>query len=470
MSSSTQNTALTADYKCPPSVLFAMCIGVSIYWLFALSMGPLLPSIGNDLGVKIPDLALPMSLAGLVSGIFIMPAGGLADRVGRLLMTRIGLAVGFVGMVLCGMANSIELLIAGRFLQGLAAAIIMPATLGLVKVYYDDESRPKALSYWSMATFGCASVSSIFGGLIATSLGWRWAFLLAIPFVVMAFWLLRSAPESKVASAKNKPFDSLGFAVLIVGLLSLNLFVSKGNTWGWTSVNALAALGIFVVMLLIFIPVERRHAMPIADLSLFNRKVFTGATIANFFINTLLGILVVLLTYLQKGRGLSAMTAALLTLSYTATVLSLIRVGEKMGKKTGPRLPMVLGGLCFAVTAVLLACTFIEDNTTYFTLVFIGMGFMGTGLGLFATPATNTAVGEAPVDKAAAAGGIFKMGSSLGGAFGIAIHLAVFGGVLASTQNIHVAAQYGIGMGVVAALLSALVSFVVVRPNKKASV
>ena len=457
--SAIKSAEISAGYKCPPSVLFGMCIGVSIYWLFALSMGPLLPSISNELGVKIADLALPMSLAGLVSGIFIMPAGGLADRVGRLLMTRIGLALGLLGMILCGMANNVELLIAGRFLQGIAAAIIMPATLALVKVYYDDDTRQKALSYWSMASFGCASVSSIFGGLIATSIGWRWAFLLAIPFILLAFWLLSSAPESKVTSNQRKPFDRIGFSVLIIGLVALNLFASKGNAWGWASTNAIIALGTFAIMLVVFVYTERRHVAPIADLSLFDRKAFTGSVIANLLINSLLGVLVVLLTYLQKGRGLSAMNAALLTLSYTVAVLSLIRVGEKIGKKSGPRLPMVLGGLSFVVTTALLGCTFVEDNATYFVMVFIGMAFMGTGLGLFATPAVNAAVGEAPADKAGAAGGIFKMGSSLGGAFGITIHLGIFGGVLAATSNIHLAAQYGMGIGIVAALLSAFVSF-----------
>ena len=465
MATPTTFSAVPKNYTCPPSVLFAMCIGVSLYWLFALSMGALLPSIGNELGIKIADLSLPMSLAGLASGIFIMPAGGLADRVGRLRMTRLGLAVGLVGMILCGTANSIGLLIAGRLLQGLAAAIIMPATLGLVKAYYDDENRPKALSFWSMATFGCASVSSIFGGLTATLLGWRWAFLLAIPFILAAFWMLRSAPESKVANTQKARFDAVGFVVLIIGLFSLNLLVAKGNTWGWTSANALVALGVFVLMLLIFISVERRHAMPIADLSLFGRTVFTGSVLANLFINSLLGILIVSLIYLQKGRGLSAMDASLLTLSYTVTVLTLIRVGEKMSKKMGPRVPMVLGSLCMVAAAALLSCTFIKDNTVFFTVVLIGMAFMGSGLGLFATPAVNTAVGQAPADKAAAAGGIFKMASSLGGAFGIAFHLAVFGGVLASTKNIHVAAQYGIGIGVVAALLSALTSFMLVKPS-----
>lgn len=461
-------SAAAPAYRCPPSVLLGMCIGVSIYWLFALSMGPLLPMIARDFGVAAPDLALPMSLAGLVSGIFIMPAGGLADRLGRLRMTRIGLALGLAGMLAAGLATGMTMLTVGRFLQGVAAALIMPATLALVKVYYDDETRPQAISYWSMSTFGCASVSSIFGGLVASSLGWRWAFLLAVPFILAAFWMLRAAPESKVESGARRPFDALGFAVLIVGLLALNLFVSKGNAWGWASPSALAALAVALVALGVFVPTELRHPSPIADIALFNRRAFTAATLANFFLNTLLGLLVVLLVYLQRGRGLAPLNAALLTLSYTVTVLTMIRVGEKLGKRIGPRLPMTVGGLCFVVTSAMLALTSIADDRLYFAVVFVGMGFMGTGLGLFATPATNAAVGEAPADKAGAAGGIFKMASSLGGAFGIALHLAVFGAVTAGGGDVHAAAAYALGMGVVASALAALISYVYAPGLKKA--
>jgi len=460
-----------SGYRCPPSVLFGMCIGVSMYWLFALSMGPLLPSIGRDFGLLAadPNLSLAMSLAGLVAGICIMPAGGLADRFGRIRLTRVGLAVGLAGMLLCGLATGVPMLIAGRFLQGLSAAIIMPATLGLVKVYYSDADRPRALSYWSMSTFGCASVSSLFGGVIATHVGWRWAFLLAVPFIALSFLLLRSAPERRAGSGTGRTFDGLGFAVLIVGLLALNLFFTKGKAWGWVSPRSLASLATFAVTLAIFIPNELRHPDPIADLSLLKRRSFTGAVIANLLINSLIGVLVVILTYLQRGRGLTAMQAGLLTLGYTATVLSLIRVGEKLGKRTGPRLPMVLGGLCFGVMAILLSCTFIVDNTTYFTVVFIGLAFQGVGLGLFATPATNAAVGEAPAEKAGLAGGIFKMGSSLGGAFGIAIHMAIFGAVLADTRgDMHLAAQCSIGFGLVPALASAAVAFFL-SPGRKAT-
>lgn len=456
------------EYKCPSSVLLGMCIGVSLYWLFGNSMSALLPSIAKTLGVQAadPNLVLATSLAGLVAGVFTVPAGGIADRIGRVLMTRLGLAVGLVGMLGAGLAPNVPVLIVARFFQGFASAMIMPATLGLVRVYYNDTDRPRAISIWSMSTFGATSVSALFGGLVATYLGWRWAFLLAVPFIFLAYWLLRAAPERK-AAVGQRSFDTVGLLTLIVGLLALNLAVSYGRVWGWTSLNVILCLAAFVVCMAWFIPNELRHKAPLADLRLFKSKLFTGPTVANFVINTMIGILFVVQTYLQRGRGLTPLQAALLTLGYAAAVVTLIRVGEKIGLRTGPRLPMVLGCLCFVVTALLLSQTAIANNTTYFALVFVGLAFLGVGIGLFATPATNAAVSSAPGDKAGVASGIFKMGSSLGSAFGIAIYLSVYGAVVASTSNLAQAASTSIRIGVPTALLAALVSFLLVPAKKK---
>ena len=457
------------EFRCTAGILLGMCIGVSVYWLFGLAMGPLLPSIAREFGISPadPNLAFAMSLSALTAGICIMPAGGLADRFGRVRMTRFGLAIGLLGTLLCGTATGIQPLIIGRFFLGLSSAVVMPATLGLVKLYYNDEDRPRAISYWSMSTAGCASFSAMFGGIMATHVGWRWAFLLAIPCILFAFVLLRHAPERKSeAAATGRTFDFVGLLALVIGLLALNLFVSKGKQWGWTSATTLGALAVFAAMLAIFIPNERRHPAPIADITLFSRRAFTGSVVANLLVNTLQGVLVVIMVYVQKGRGLTAMEGSLLTLGYAAAVLTMIRVGEKIARRMGPRLPMVLGGFSFALLVVFLACTFVQSNPVYFTLVFFGLVFLGVGLGLFTTPATSVAVGEAPAAKAALAGGIFKMGSSLGGAFGIAIHLAVFGAVLGNGGTIHAAAQYSIGIGLAAALASAAVSFSLV-PGRK---
>lgn len=471
-SSSVTKAALAAqpgEYKSPGTVLLGMCIGVSLYWLFGNSMSALLPSIGKSLDVQAadPNLVLASSLAGLVAGIFTVPAGGIADRIGRVLMTRLGLAVGLVGMLAAGLAPSVPVLIVARFFQGFASAILMPATLGLVRVYYNDADRPRAISLWSMSTFGATSVSALFGGLVATYIGWRWVFLLAVPFIFLAYYLLRAAPERKAAGTGQRAFDTIGLLTLIIGLLALNLAVSYGRVWGWTSLNVILCLAVFVVTMALFIPNELRHNAPIADLRLFKNKLFTGPVVANFVINTLIGILFVVQTYLQRGRGLTPIQAALLTLGYAIAVVTLIRVGEKISLRTGPRLPMVLGSLCFVVMALLPSLTSITSNTAYFALVFIGLAFLGIGLGLFATPATNAAVSSAPPDKAGVASGIFKMGSSLGGAFGIAIHLVIYGAVAASTNDLALAANNSIRIGIATALLAALVSYFLVPAKKK---
>ena len=459
------NPADAQAFRGTPGILLGMCLGVSIYWLFALSIGPLLPSIAREFGIGAadPGLAFAVSLAGLTAGICVMPAGGLADRLGRVRLVRLGLAVGLAGALLCGFAPGLGLLTAGRFLLGLSSALVMPSTLGLVKAYYSDEDRPRAISYWSLSTFGCASLSSLFGGVMATHVGWRWAFLLAVPCILAAYVLLRHAPERRAeGSQSGRRFDLAGLAALVIGLLALNLFVAKGKQWGWTSPQTLGALALFALMTALFIPHERRHPSPIADLSLFSRAAFTGSVAANLLINTLLGVLVVIMVYLQKGRGLTAMQASLLTLGYAAAIMATIRVGERLARRTGPRLPTVLGALCNVLMVVCLSFTSIQSNALYFTLVFIGLTATGMGLGLFATPATGVAVNEAPPEKAALAGGIFKMGSSLGGAFGIAIHLAVFGAVLGDGGSIHQAAQSSIRLGLVAGLASAAVAFLLI--------
>jgi len=280
-----------------------------------------------------------------------------------------------------------------------------------------------------------------------------------VPCILVAFFLLRTAPERKAADTGKRPFDLIGFSALIIGLLALNLFISKGKAWGWTSMTSLGCLGLFALALAIFVPNEKRNACPIADLSLFNRRAYTGSVVANLFVNSLLGVVVVIMIYLQKGRGLTAMQASLLTLGYATAVLTLMRVGEKVGRRMGPRFPMVLGCLSLIGLVLPLACTFVQSNAVYLTLVFFGLAFLGVGLGLFMTPATTVAIGEAPAAKAALAGGIFKMGSSLGGAFGIAVHLAIFGAVLQTTKSIHLAVQYSIGFGLVAALLASGFSY-----------
>jgi DHA2 family multidrug resistance protein-like MFS transporter len=162
-------------------------------------------------------------------------SGGLADKFGRMRMTHIGLGLSIAGSALLILAQGPWLFLAGRVLQGLSAACIMPATLALIKTWYEGKARQRAVSFWVIGSWGGSGLCSFVGGAIATGLGWRWIFVFSIAVALVALLLLRGTPESRSAGAQQQKLDISGLLSLIASLVLLNLFISKGHGWGWSS-------------------------------------------------------------------------------------------------------------------------------------------------------------------------------------------------------------------------------------------
>ena len=150
-----------------------------------------------------------------------------------------------------------------------------------------------------------------------------------------------------------------------------------------------------------------------------------GATLSNFLLNGAAGTLLVALALVQQAAGLSSLQSGLLTIGYLVAILSTIRVGEKLLQRMGARKPMVMGCAITAIGILLTTFTFLLA-TQYMIVAFIGFTLFGIGLGFYATPSTDAALSNVPDDKAGAASGIYKMASSLGAAFGVAISAALF--------------------------------------------
>ena len=161
------------------------------------------------------------------------------------------------------------------------------------------------------------------------------------------------------------------------------------------------------------------------DLNLFNNKTYTGATLSNFLLNGAAGTLLVALSLVQQAAGLSSLQSGMLTIGYLIAILSTIRVGEKLLRRMGPRKPMLLGCAITGAGILLTSMTFLYTGQ-YMIVAFVGFTLFGVGLGFYATPSTDTALSNVPNDKAGAASGIYKMASSLGAAFGVAISAALF--------------------------------------------
>ncbi|SOC43535.1 MFS transporter [Ureibacillus acetophenoni] len=449
-------------YKGTNKMIIGIVFGVITFWLFAQAMVNVVPEVQKDLGVSIGTLNIAISLAALFSGLFIVAAGGLADKVGRKKIAVIGFILSIIGSLCLVFAQGAVLLVIGRVIQGISAAFIMPSTIALIKAYFDGPDRQRALSFWSIGSWGGSGFASFAGGAIATSLGWRWIFIFSIIFAIVGLFLLKDTPESKQASTGKFKFDYAGLGIFIVTMIALNLFITYGAGWGWTSVNSLIALAVAVIGLIVFVKVEKSKEVVLVDFAVFKNKAYTGATVSNFLLNAIAGALIVTNTYVQQGRGYSSFQSGMLSLGYLVVVLLMIRVGEKVLQRIGAKKPMIWGGIITTVGVAMMALTFLP-GFAYTVSVFVGFALYGLGLGLYATPSTDTSVTNAPADKVGEAAGVYKMASSLGGAFGVAISATAYGAVAAS-GNFAAAGTVGLIVNIIFGTLS-VISVMFLVPN-----
>ena len=420
--------AITSDtHQGANRLIIGIVLALITFWLFAQTTLNVAPTMREELGISESLNNIAVSITALFSGIFIVVAGGLADRLGRLKMTFIGLSLSILGSLLIAIspAGTITFLMTGRIIQGLSAACIMPATLALIKDYFDGRERQRAVSFWSIGSWGGSGVSALFGGLVASSLGWRWIFWMSIVVAVISFLLLRSAPESKGVSTQKTRFDWYGFTTFIIAMVAVNIVIGQGTALGWLNPVVITLAVVFVLGAVVFFRIESGNPYAFVDLRLFNNKTYAGATLSNFLLNGAAGTLLVSLSLVQQAAGLSSLQSGLLTIGYLVAILSTIRVGEKLLQRMGARKPMLMGCAITGAGILLTTFTFLLAGQ-YMIVAFVGFTLFGVGLGFYATPSTDAALSNVPNDKAGAASGIYKMASSLGAALGVAISAALF--------------------------------------------
>lgn len=331
---------METGYKGTDRMITGIVFGVITFWLFAQAMVNVVPAVQSDLGISMGTLNIAISVTALFSGMFIVAAGGLADKAGRKKIAYIGFVLSIIGSLCLVLAEGAPLLIAGRIIQGLSAACIMPSTIALIKAYFEGKERQRALSFWSIGSWGGSGVASFAGGVIATNLGWKWIFIFSIIFAVLGMFLLKDTPESKQESSGSFQFDFAGLSIFIVTMLALNIFITYGASFGWLSLQTLGILAVILAGLMIFVKVETGKKVVLIDFTLFKNKPYAGATASNFLLNGIAGTLVVANTYVQVGRGFTSFQSGMLSLGYLVAVLAMIRVGEKILQRVGAKKPI----------------------------------------------------------------------------------------------------------------------------------
>jgi DHA2 family multidrug resistance protein-like MFS transporter len=466
--------------------LFGIVLAVLTFWLFAQSTLNLIPDMQRSLTINAAVLNLAVSVTSLVTGIFIAVAGGLADRLGRVRFIRIGLVLSIVGSTCIVLTAAVPpsattpLMLLGRVLQGFSAAAILSSSLAVIKAHYHDRNRQRALSFWSIGSFGGSALTALVGGIVASTLEWRWNFVLQIIVSVVAFVLLAGVPESRAESAERHRFDVVGLLTFLVAIIALNAVISfSGKLFPFLSVTTLILAAVCAVATVWFFRTQLGTDHGFMAFELFRNRAFSGAVLANFLANTGVAALAIVPTYLQRSPrfGFSPLQTGLLTLGYAVCIIGLIRVGERALQRVGARKPMMLGISLLGLGVLLLAQTWVPPTVPYLVVAFVGFSLFGIGLGFFATPAVDTAMTNAPLEKAGIAGGLFKMASSLGASMGVAIGLAVASGLWpagaaarepASDHAWRVGTAAGLGF-VFAMMVISLVAVVVAVPRHSAA-
>lgn len=433
-----ESSASTA-YRGNDKVLIGIILGLLSFWLFGMTMLSIQDVVQKDLQIEVSALGLAVTITSLISGVTVVMFGNLADRYGRAKTLRWGFYAAIVGGILIAAtparsALTLPFMLVGRILQGISAACIMPASLAIIAQFWQEKERQRAISLWSMGTWGGTSFATFIGTNMASFLGWRSIFIVAAVTAFIGLLLVREIPRNFVEGAKEVKFDFKGMVVFMLSVICLMMVINFGSSWGWGNPITMVLVVVSIIGFILFISIESGVDLPFVNIKLFQNKTFTGATISNFILNSTAGVLVVIPALMSAATDYDGSIIGFLSIGYGVVIIAFIRIGERLLQKLGPRRPMLLGSFIVMLAFLVMLPTNVMRET-YLVLMGIGYALFGLGLACYATPSTDAALSTLPPKESAAGSGIYKMASSLGSAFGIAVSSAIYYGLLSGNEQ-----------------------------------
>ncbi|MCX4750231.1 MFS transporter [Kitasatospora sp. NBC_01287] len=437
-------------------VVAIACLGFFITTLDTTVVNVALPAIGRQWGNQVSGLQWVVDAYTLVFAALLLSSGSVADRIGASRAFGAGLALFTVMSAICGFAPDLGTLIVARAVQGAAAAVMLPASLSLVRqAYSDPKGRARGIALWTAGGGVAIAAGPVVGGALTSGLGWRWIFFINLPVGVVALLGLLKAPRSRRGSSA---VDLGGQVTAVVGLAALVFAVINGGAKGYGSLGTLLALLVFVVFAAAFVLIESRQARPAVPLALFRDRSVAVCTATGFALNFgFYGFVFVLTLYFQQLRGASPLTAGLMFVPMTAFTTVVNLGAGRLTSRYGPRLPLIAGVLIQA--AGLLSLLAVEQHTAT-ALVLVLLVPLGIGGGLAVPPLTTAMLEAVDAERAGLASGILNSARQIGGAIGVAVFGALVAGSSGFMTGLHTAVLVA-----ALALLLALAAVAVLLPT-----
>ena len=434
-------------------LLIAIGIGSFMSALDGSVVNIMLPIVRDAFGSNVAAVEWVVTIYLLVLSGLLLAFGRLGDLRGHKTMYVWGFVVFVVSSALCGAAPSITLLIIFRGLQAVGGAMLASNSPAIVTRNFPAEQRGRTFGLISTMTYIGLTVGPSLGGGLAQFFGWRSVFYINVPVGILALILSIIFIPADQGAEQGQPFDLAGSVVFMAGLSTLMLGLNQGAEWGWTSPAVLGLLVGALVLLAVFIQIERRSSAPMLDLSLFRVPLFSTAA-ASAVLNyvCVYTLLFLMPFYLIQGRGLDPAQAGMLLTAQPIIMAIAAPVSGTLSDKRGSRGPGMLGMALLAVGLFMLS--WIGAGTALW-IVAAGLAVAGLGTGTFISPNTSALMGAAPHSRQGIASGVQAVARNFGMVLGIGLAGAIFTTGLA--QNAVSGLYQGIDMGFLAAALVAVV-------------
>ncbi|WIM96891.1 DHA2 family efflux MFS transporter permease subunit [Actinoplanes oblitus] len=401
-------------------VLLATVLGSSLAFIDATVVNLALPELGRDLGASAAGLQWTINGYGLALASLILVGGSLGDRLGRKRVFLAGISWFAVASLLCGLAPTIELLVAARILQGVGGALLTPGALAILEASFASGDRARAIGAWSGLGGIGGALGPFLGGWLLQIGSWRYLFLINVPVAALVLWVAaRHVPESRDPSAARR-FDVAGLVTGILGLGGLTYGFTAWPAHGAGHPAVLVPLIAGVLGMAAFVRAELRSAHPMVPPEIFQHRAFTGANLVTFLVYAANGgVFFLVVVNLQVVAGYPALAAGLAMLPVTVIMLLFSARGGALGQRIGPRLPMTAGPLVCA--AALLLLSRVGPGAGYPAEVLPGVLLFGAGLTLLVAPLTATALGALDDAHAGIASGVNNAVARAAGLLAVAV-------------------------------------------------
>jgi EmrB/QacA subfamily drug resistance transporter len=400
------------------------------FWLLAVSyfmtvvdltiVNVALPTIGRRLHFPESDLQWVVTAYSLTLGGFLLLGGRAADLLGRRRLFMAGLAVFTGASLACALATTDTFLIIMRGLQGLGAAMVLPAALSIVmNMFSEGAERNKALGIWGGIGAAGATAGLLAGGLLTRYAGWEYIFYLNVPIGATTLVLARRVvPESRLNGARRR-YDPFG-AVTVTGALVIGVYtISQAPTVGWTATRTLALLAVSAALLVGFLVLETRAEAPLLPLRLFRLRTLAGSNAVSFLLGASFFAFIFIGTlYMQQVLGYSALKTGVAWLATSVTALALAGPAQMLVTRASAKLVMAAG--MAMVGAGILWATQIQAHGSFWADL-AGPLFVTGGCTLAFIPVSIGALAGVAGHDGGVASGLLNTSQQIGGAIGVAV-------------------------------------------------